>query len=179
MRLQLFIPEKYQHEQQLLSVCMIPTSIGRTEITFEWAGESIESNIPSFLYAGYRLLCYGRVKDLETIYITSTHTVDMNGTLNHPDVTSWYDTTYGHYTTSYDTVSKDIRLYVNTWNHLMSPVPLADLTYVELTGFKWKTESRAALERHVSIQWPWKRTVSVSGTVAPYIDPVLLLPVVR
>lgn len=171
------VPEQYQREQKLLSVSTAQISIDRTEITFEWSGESLRAYIPSVLYTVYRFLRYGRVTDLETIYLLSApRRIDMNGTLNHPEVTSWHDVTSGHYTTTFTTGCKDLRLYVNTWNHLMSPLPLPDLVYVELTGFKQNTETRASLERKALIRWPWKQTVSISATKAPYIDARLLVP---
>ena len=111
--------------------------------------------ILSGAYMVYRLFRYGRTTDLETIHVGPSHQVDMNGTLSHPDVPSWYDMTYGHFTGTYDAGSSDIQLYVNTWNHLMSPIPHPSAHYVELTGYQRTSQTRAALERRWSLPFPW------------------------
>lgn len=133
-----------------------PQQDGHAEVSFVWSGEYMQSRILSGAYMIYRFFRYGRTIDLETVYVGPSHRVDMNGTLSHPDVPDWYDTTYGHFTGTYDAGSSDIRLYVNTWNHLMSPIPRPSVQYVELTGYLRTTETRDALERRLSIPFPWR-----------------------
>ena len=165
--IRLAVPRHYQRRPVSIGRAMLPDK--RIEITIVWAGESLRYRISSLVYALFRLILYGRLEDIETIYLLPGHRVNMNGTLNHPDITSFDDTSAGHYTTTYSTESSEILLYVNTWNHLMSPRPLPFLNYVQIPEPPQINETCAETERRLSIPWPWKQNVSSSGKKAPSI----------
>jgi hypothetical protein len=165
--IRLLVPR--QHHQRPVSISLSKLPDERIEVTIIWSGEAFSETIVSDLYTLYRFIRYGRTADVETIYILPGNRVDMNGTLNHPDITSFYDRKQGHFTTTYDAGSAEIRLYINTWNHLMSPDPLQSMVYVDTPGLRTTNETRDEIERRLSVDWPWKSTMSVSASRAPYI----------
>jgi hypothetical protein len=167
-QLRLFVPHHYKECPKSISMSRLADK--RIEVTIVWPGEYFQGRIISDLYTFYRFMRYGRTTDVETIYVLPGNMVDMNGTLNHPDITSFYDMKRGHFTTTYNTESTEILLYVNTWNHLMSPDPLRSVLYVDIRDLHTTNETRDEIERRLSLDWPWKSTMSVFAANAPYID---------
>jgi hypothetical protein len=122
------------------------------EITVVFKDEDHPNKFLDPLYDLYRLMKWGRIKDIETFYIYRDKVVFPD---DYASVTSFYQTKNlrTHAEIPLDEFQKfdgKIAVYVNTWNHMFSNKPLPGLEYVPFI-FKPKIGTRSDAEKIYSI----------------------------
>jgi len=117
------------------------------------------------LYRMWRLLCYGRTRDLETVLLEPGNGGRLRFPGSFAGASAWHQ--HAHAAASLPALLLEGRwqLYARTWNHLLhqEPDPSASYTRVMLPATR---ATRAATERALSLPLPWKRAQSQGALAA-------------
>ena len=123
-----------------------------TEVTIVFLDEDHPNPLIDPIYDIFRLFRWGRMKDVESFYV-------KDGSVLFPDdyasVSSFFQTHDLHERREvplkdFEFLNGEMLVYVNTWNHMFSNLPIPSLTYVPMI-FTPKVGCRSDVEKVLSI----------------------------